>query len=67
VKCYKDHNKDCTESFYKENIEKKLKSDKIRDPKEIKKMNDLLLKYHKQDILEECTESGKKFQSPGTC
>ncbi|CDW75973.1 UNKNOWN [Stylonychia lemnae] len=54
------HNKDCTEEFYQKNIEEKMKSDKVRDPKQIQKMKDMLLKDFKDDQEEQENEENTK-------
>ena len=54
--CYKNHNPECAEEFYKEQVTQHLKGKKVSEA-EIKKMKRILEKYKDKDVEDEpCTE-----------
>ena len=53
--CYKSHNRGaCQEDFAKSQVESQLKADKVRDPKEIRRMQEVLrkVKMEGEDVEE---------------
>ena len=50
--CYKNHNPECTEEFYKEQVTQHLKGKKVTEA-EMKKMKRILEKYKDNEVIDE--------------
>lgn len=55
IECLQTHNKGCLEEFNQQNVEEQMKATKIRDPKEIRKMQEMLRNGLKADDENENT------------
>jgi len=66
VDCYKKHSVNCTEDFYKENVEQVLKGTKFNDKEKTRKIKELVKDYNEEanemdeEILRKETQSNKQ-------